>query len=141
AAARERGLRVLSARGSGAETRLSFAALIDLLDGIGEELANLPPPQLHALEVALLRAEATAGAPPEAHAISIGFLNALRMLAAGGPLLVAIDDTQRLDAASADVSAFAARRVHAQPLTSPLAPRPAPGSAMERALAGTPRCH
>ena len=64
--ARKQGLRVLSARGSGAETRLSFAALIDLLDGVGpDELAGLAPPQRQALEVALFRAEST-GEPPEA---------------------------------------------------------------------------
>src|SRR5262249_50295616 len=48
--ARRRGLRVLSARGSGAETQLASAALIDLLDGVGDEsLGDLPPPQLRAL--------------------------------------------------------------------------------------------
>src|SRR6266576_2176135 len=36
-AARRRGLRVLAARGSGAETGLSFAALIDLLDRVGPD--------------------------------------------------------------------------------------------------------
>ena len=65
AAARGRGLRVLSARASGAEAQLSFAALIDLLDGVGSRGAGgVPAPQLRALEVALLRAEPT-DAPPE----------------------------------------------------------------------------
>ena len=110
-AARGQGLRMLSARGSGAETRLSFAALIDLLDGVGgAELADLPRPQLHALDVALLRTEATAGSPPEAHAIAIGFLNALRALSAREPVLVAIDDSQWLDAASGACRATSARR-------------------------------
>ena len=46
ALARAQGLRVLSARASGADARLSFAALIDLLDGVEtEELAGLPAPQ------------------------------------------------------------------------------------------------
>ena len=76
--ARRRGLRVLSARASGAETRLSFAALIDLLEGVGpNELGGLPAPQVQALEVALLRAAPT-GDPPPPSAISVGFLNALR---------------------------------------------------------------
>jgi len=53
---RERGMRLLSARGSGADTRLSFAALIDLLDGIADEdFAHLPRPQRSALDVALYR--------------------------------------------------------------------------------------
>ena len=56
-AARQRGMRVLVARLSDAEARLAFSALIDLFDGVAsEELAGLPPPQLHALDVALLRA-------------------------------------------------------------------------------------
>src|SRR6188472_4085968 len=81
-AARQRGLRVLSARGSGAETRLSFAALIDLLDGVGpDEHEALPPPQRQALEVALLRAEST-GTTPDPQAIGVGLLNVLRSLAA-----------------------------------------------------------
>ena len=53
AAARERGVRVLVARPSGAETELSFAGLIDLCDGL--EVDMLPEPQRDALEAALLR--------------------------------------------------------------------------------------
>src|SRR6188472_2586619 len=41
--ARRRGSRVLAARASGAETRLSSAALVDLFDGVrSEELSALP---------------------------------------------------------------------------------------------------
>jgi hypothetical protein len=69
--ARERGLRVLGARPSGAEAQRSLApALIDLCDGVDiGGLADLPAPQRLALEVALLRADPT-GVPPEPHAIS-----------------------------------------------------------------------
>jgi DNA-binding CsgD family transcriptional regulator len=136
--ARGRGVRVLSARGSGAETLLSSAALIDLFDGVGrDELAGLPPPQLHALEVALFRAE-PAGAPPEAHAVAIGLLNALRALAAHEPLLVAVDDLQWVDRASADALAFAARRLDGEAVAFLLARRPGPPSPLERALEGRP---
>ena len=41
-----------------------------------------------------------AAAPPEPGAIALGFLNTLRALADDGPLLMAIDDVQWLDAAS-----------------------------------------
>ena len=70
-------------RGRAAPRRgCSFAALIDLFDGVDVgALAGLPAPQRAALEVALLRAE-PAGAPPEPHAIALGLLNALRALAA-----------------------------------------------------------
>src|SRR5512132_2446902 len=108
-AARERGLRVLSAQPSGAEAELSFAALIDLCDGVGADaLTSVPAPQRAALEVALLRAEPT-GAPPRPDAIALGLLNGLRALAAEQPVLVAIDDVQWLDAPSADALTFAVR--------------------------------
>jgi DNA-binding CsgD family transcriptional regulator len=134
--ARQRGFRVLSARGSDAETRLSSAALVDLLDGVGrEEFAGLPPPQLHALEVALFRAE-PADTAPEAQAIAVGLSNALRSLAARESLLVAVDDVQWLDETSGDAIAFAARRLDAEPLAYLLARRPGTVSALERALEG-----
>jgi len=111
AAARERGVRVLTTRASSAETRLSYAALIDLLDAVDrDDLADLPAPQLRALELALLRAEPS-GAPPEPRAISLGFMNALRTLSVTQPLLIAIDDVQWLDPPSEDVLGFAARRL------------------------------
>ncbi len=133
-AARERGMRVLSARPSEAETRLSFAALIDLLDGVDtDELAGVPAPQLLALEVALLRAEPTGG-PAAPDAIAAGFLSALRVLASRAPLVVAIDDIQWLDPQSAEVLAFAAAGLGDEPARFILAKRPSDPAALERAL-------
>jgi DNA-binding CsgD family transcriptional regulator len=133
--ARGRGVRVLSTRASGAEARLAFTALIDLLDGVDlGALEGLPAPQLRALEVALLRAE-PGGDPPGSAAIALGFLNALRALAAREPLLVAIDDVQWLDAPSADVLAFAVRRLEGDAVPFLLAKRPGRASELERALA------
>ena len=133
-AARRRGLDVLSARPSGAEARHSFAALIDLFDGIDTgALAGLPAPQRSALEVALLRAEPT-GVPPEPHAIALSVLNALRALASRRPVLVAIDDAQWLDTPSADALAFAALRLEREPVGFLLAKRPGRRSALERTL-------
>lgn len=133
-AARGRGLRVLLARPSGAEARLAFAALIDLLDGVGTgELAELPRPQLSALEVAILRTE-PADSPPEPSAIGVGFLNALRALASRDSLLIAVDDIQWLDPPSADALAFAARRLEGEAIQFLLAKRPATTSPLEPAL-------
>jgi len=135
--ARERGLRVLVARPSGAEAELSFAALIDLCDGIDlEVLAGLPAPQRLALEVALLRAE-PAGAPAEPHAIALGFLNGLRALAAIQPVLIAIDDVQWLDPPSGDVLAFVARRLEGEPVGFLLATRPGRLPVLRRVLERT----
>ena len=58
------GYRVLTARIGAMETKLSFTTLGDLLDPVVDEaLPELPDPQRAALEVALLRTEAT-GRPP-----------------------------------------------------------------------------
>src|SRR4029078_2176410 len=90
-AALERGLRVLVARPSDAEARLSYAALIDLCSDVAPlALEALPAPQRSALEVALLRAEPGA-APPEPRAIALALLNLLRSLGGDGPVLLAID--------------------------------------------------
>jgi DNA-binding SARP family transcriptional activator/DNA-binding CsgD family transcriptional regulator len=133
-AARELRLHVLSARPSDAEARHSFAALIDLLDGVEtDELISLPAPQLQALEVALLRA-VPAGPAPEGPAIAVGFLSALRALAAREPLLVAVDDIQWLDRPSADALAFAARRLEGVGVRFLLATRPGSPNPLEQAL-------
>ncbi|HET7049349.1 MAG TPA: AAA family ATPase [Solirubrobacteraceae bacterium] len=132
--ARELGYRVLVARPSSAEARLSFAALIDLFETVdAETLATVAAPQRSALEVALLRAQPT-GIAPEPHAISLGLLNGLRMLATGGPVLIAVDDVQWLDPPSADALAFAARRVKDQPVAFLLARRPGSAIALEQTL-------
>jgi len=133
AAARAEGLRVLVTRASSAEAQLSFAALSDLLNDVDEELGLLPVPQRHALEVALLRAEPF-GAPPEQRAIALGFLNSLRSLSEHGAVLVAIDDVQWLDPASAEVLVFAARRLERADVRFLIAKRPARATALERAL-------
>ena len=139
-AARGRGLRVLRASASGAETQLSFAALIDLLDGIDlEAIDGLPPPQRQALEVALYRAEAAV--PPDASALALGLLTTLRTLAAVEPVTVAVDDLQWLDETSADALAFAARRLDAEP--DRVSARPAPRAVIHAGAGArdTPRQH
>lgn len=124
AAARAAGLRVLSARPSDAEASLAFAGLIDLFDEVEtSELAELPAPQLQALEVPLLRAVPT-GAAPEPGAIGVGLLSALRALAAPSPLVVAIDDLQWLDPPSAEALSYASRRLEGHDVRFLLAKRP-----------------
>src|SRR6266508_5714375 len=114
--ARARSYRVLSCRPNESEAKLSFAALGDLLEGVVDEsLERLPPPQRSALEVALLRADAT-GVPPDQRAISTAFHGALLALASSSPSVVAIDDTPWLDAPSARVLEFAIRRLNDAPI-------------------------
>jgi DNA-binding CsgD family transcriptional regulator/tetratricopeptide (TPR) repeat protein len=111
ALARERGFRVLSARGAEAESVLAHAALADLLAGVDSaELAGLPHPQRVAIDRIMLRASVDE-AEVNQHAVSAAFLSVLRSLSERSPVLVAIDDLQWLDPSSAQVVAFAARRL------------------------------
>ena len=112
--ARDRGYFVLSAMPSGAEVQLTFAALGDLIDGLGQSaLDRLAAPQRRALDVALLRAE---GDPVDARAVGVALLELLRGAAAQHPILIAIDDLQWLDEPSANALSFALRRIHDEPV-------------------------
>jgi DNA-binding CsgD family transcriptional regulator len=111
--ARALGLRVLSARPAEAERGLAHAGLGDLFeDALDVVLPALPPPRRRALEVALLLEEADADAV-DPRALGIATRSALQLLADEGPLLVAIDDLQWLDASSARALEFALRRLAA----------------------------
>jgi len=73
-------------------------------------VAQLPEPQRHAVEVALLRAEPE-GTEPLQRAVAVGTLGVLAALARERPTLVAIDDVQWLDGASGSALGFALRRL------------------------------
>jgi DNA-binding CsgD family transcriptional regulator len=116
AEAESRGMRPRVARPVEAETGLSHAALGDLLSPLVDELGeSVPAPQRRALDVALLR-ETSEGAAVDQHAVGAATLAALRAAAAEGPLLVAIDDVQWLDPASAAALRFALRRLEEEPV-------------------------
>lgn len=133
-AAEERGARVLSTRAISAESRLSFAGLCDLLDEVpSEELAQLPTPQLQALDAALLRAP-TGELPPEPRAVALALLTALRLLGRDRRLVVAIDDAPWLDVPSSNALTFAARRLEGYDVRFLLARRPGSATALERAF-------
>jgi DNA-binding CsgD family transcriptional regulator len=110
-AARDHGCRVLATRAAQSEARLSYTALVDLLDDVSDDaLAELPVPQRRALETALLRAGAE-GAAPDQRAVSLATVGVLKALGASGPVVIAVDDVQWLDTPSARVLSFAARRL------------------------------
>jgi tetratricopeptide (TPR) repeat protein len=127
AEAKERFACVLSCRGVEAEASLSFAGLSELLGPVLEETAPaLLPPRRRALEIALLIAE-PGDAPPDPHAIGLAVLDVLRILAAGGSVLVALDDVQWLDLASAGALQLALRRLRDEPVGLLATLREAPG--------------
>jgi DNA-binding CsgD family transcriptional regulator len=102
---------VLTCRGVEAEATLSFAALSELLAPVFDDVVpSLLPPRRLALEVALLMVE-PGDRPPDAHAIGLAVLDLLHALAERGRVLVALDDLQWLDPASAGVFQIALRRL------------------------------
>jgi DNA-binding CsgD family transcriptional regulator len=107
----ERGFRVLSARAAAAESVLGYAALADILAEVDPaEWAALPAPQQRAVDHVLLRAD-SAGSATDPRAVAAGFLSVVKGLAKCGPVLLAIDDLQWLDASSMQIIAFAVRRL------------------------------
>ena len=114
--AAESGVLVLTARPTGGEVKLAFATVADLLGPVGPEtLDALPVPQRRALESALLRAD-VGDAPLDSRAVATGLLSLLRELGSSGPTVVAVDDAQWVDAASASALAFAVRRLERLPV-------------------------
>jgi DNA-binding CsgD family transcriptional regulator len=108
--ARSAGANILIARPVAAELPLGYATLTDLLaEAAPSVLDDLPEPLAHALAGALLiRVEPIASQPL---AVARAAAAAFRALAAGAPLIVAIDDVQWLDPASARALTFALRRL------------------------------
>ncbi len=107
-----RGYRVLKSRPSEAETGFSFLALTDLLGGVaGEVLPKLPAIQRRALTAALLLGDSEL--PADERAVAAAVLGALLLLAAHGPLCLAIDDVQNVDPASLSALRYALGRLEA----------------------------
>jgi hypothetical protein len=105
------GFQVCACRPAEAETKLALSAVADLLEGVPEEaFAALPVPQQRALAVALLRVERRA-ASPDPRTLATAVRSLFAGLSEEGPLLVAVDDVQWLDATSARVLEFALRRL------------------------------
>jgi DNA-binding CsgD family transcriptional regulator len=136
-AARARGLCVLCARPAEAEAELAHAGLGDLLEPVLEEvLSQLPQPRRRALEAALLLADAHV--PVEARTLAVAVRSALGALAERGPVLIAVDDVQWLDRSTAELLAYALRRLEREPVAVLVARRVEAGtrpSTVERALA------
>jgi DNA-binding CsgD family transcriptional regulator len=115
-AARESGIRVLSARAAHAETQIAFAMIGDLFTTtLDDALPQLPPVQRRALEIALLL-RGSDGSPPDVRVLGLALVSIARALARESPLLLALDDAQWVDASSADILRFMLRRLDGQPI-------------------------
>jgi DNA-binding CsgD family transcriptional regulator len=126
--ARSQGLRVLSSRPAEAERGLAHVGLGDLFDEVLDEvLPMLSPPRRRALEVALLRREAS-GDSADHRALAVAVQDALQLLGERERIVVAIDDVQWLDPSSASALAFALRRLGKSRVLLLLARRAVDGS-------------
>ena len=103
-------LQVCGAAGVESEISLAFGALYQLLVPFLPRVAELAPPRRHALRVAFGLEE---GPPPSRFLVGLAALMVLSPAAEDQPVLCVVDDAQWLDAESAQVLAFAARRLYA----------------------------
>ena len=109
--ARLAGWQVLTSSPVPSEAKLPHVGLTDLLRPVpASVLAGIPAPQRRPLEVALLREEAGDG-NLEPRAVGTGLMALLDALADAAPLLLAVDDAQWVDPASAGALSFALRRL------------------------------
>ena len=106
-------MRVARAAGVESEMELAFASLHQLCAPLLDRLEGLPVPQRDALEIAFGLRE---GGAPDRFLVGLAVLTLLAEVAEERPLLCVIDDAQWLDRASAQVLAFAARRLLAEPV-------------------------
>jgi DNA-binding CsgD family transcriptional regulator len=106
-------IRVARSAGVESEMELAFAGLHQLCAPLLDRLEGLPAPQRDALGIAFgLRA----GGAPDRFLVGLAVLTLLSEAAEDRPLLCLVDDAQWLDRASAQVLAFAARRLLAEPV-------------------------
>src|SRR5829696_1792235 len=127
-----RGFRVAQIAGVESEMELPFAGLHQLSASMIDRLGALPKPQQEALQVAL---GLSSGGAPDRFRVALGALSLLAEVAAERPLLCVVDDAQWLDAASAQVLGFVARRLLAESVAIVFASRE---PSHERELAGLP---
>lgn len=152
AEARDAGIQVFVARAVPAEADLPYAILSELMpDPTVDRLARgLAEPRRLALDRALRRSGHADGgpdarptdAPLDAAAVGLALLDLLRSLARSAPVLVAVDDLQWCDEATAAALAYALRRAAEVPVAAVAARRTtvdAPPVTILRSALGEPR--
>jgi DNA-binding CsgD family transcriptional regulator len=111
--ARASDCRVIYAAGVQSEMELAFAALHQLCAPLLGRLEHLPAPQRDALRTAF---GIGAGSAPDRFLVSLAVLSLFSVVAEEQPLICVVDDEQWLDRSSAQVLAFVARRLMAEPV-------------------------
>jgi DNA-binding CsgD family transcriptional regulator len=114
------GFRVARAAGVQSEMELAFAGLHQLCAPALDHLERLPLPQRGALRTAL---GISPGPPPDRFLVGLAVLSLFSDAAEEQPLVCVADDEHWLDRASAQVLAFVARRLEAEPVALVFAAR------------------
>ena len=110
AAARDRDYPILSCRPTRSEMDLSYVGLMELIQGLDDDVVRaLPPPQARLLRV-ILRKEDPEGSFDRL-SLNVAMAAAVRAVASAKPMLVAVDDVQWLDHPTAKTLAFVVRRL------------------------------
>ena len=104
------GFRISAVAGVESEINLPYGAVHQLLIPFLPLINDLPLPQRQALQVAF---GLVAGAPPGRFLVGLACLTLLSRAAADQPVLCAVDDAHWIDAESALVLGFVARRLYA----------------------------
>ena len=135
--AADRTFTVLDCRPAEPEAKLSYQALSDLFEPVLDVIIDhLPAPQARALELAL--AGGSAESFVDHRPVYTGTHSVLRQLSRSAPVLLAVDDLQRLDGPSERALGFAVRRLRDDSVAIMGTRRtdlgPYPGSALWEAL-------
>src|SRR5262249_51524119 len=133
ARAADRGMRVVTTTGVQPEVNLAFAGLHRLLLPFFDGMSQLPSLQRSALEAAFGQAGSEA---PDIFLVGVASLGLIADAAANDPVLQVVDDVHWLDAPTAQVLAFVARRLELEPVVVLFALRD--GMPVEADLAGLP---
>ncbi|HZX04440.1 AAA family ATPase [Kribbella sp.] len=107
------GVRVLWVNGAEFEKDFAYAAVHQLTLPLHDRLGGLPARQGDDLSVAF---GLGTGSAPSQFAVALALLGLLSDAAGDGPVVCVVDDAQWLDRASAQVLAFSARRIAAEPI-------------------------
>ena len=102
-AAAERSMRVLATHGRTVDADVPYAALLTLLHPVADRLGELPTVERESLLAAIDLRDADVAV----RAARTGLWRLLTRLSEERPLLVAVDDSDQIDAATLDVMSFA----------------------------------
>jgi DNA-binding CsgD family transcriptional regulator len=132
-AARASGCHIVRAAGVESEMELAFAGVHQLCAPMLDHLPRLPAPRREAMGTAF---GLSAGEAPDRFLVGLAVLGLLSEVAGDRPLVCIVDDAQWVDHASAQILAFVARRLLAEPVACVFGVRDPTG---EQSFTGLPQ--